>query len=270
MGTNLLTSTDAAALLSVGVSTIKRWADEGVVPCVRTAGGHRRFERARLIAHAAQLRAESISQCETGRWLSALLSDGSIHEVLSVLHMARHRHGAWWGVAEELGAVLGELGRRWMEGSISILQEHTATERLNRGLTMVMAAMPLSPGAPTALLLTAEGEEHTMGLSLVELCAREAGWATRWAGRNMPFDDLDRAMTSGGAPTLLAVSASVFSQSAEDLSQQCEQLESIAERHGIILALGGQGPWPAAPRYGARFGHFEAFVHLLSDIQAPP
>ena len=41
----LLTSTEAAAIASVGVSTIKRWADQGTIPYVRTVGGHRRFER---------------------------------------------------------------------------------------------------------------------------------------------------------------------------------------------------------------------------------
>ena len=259
-----MTSTDAAALLSVGVSTIKRWADEGIVPCVRTAGGHRRFQRSSLVDLLTQTQAEALSEGATGRWVSALLSDGSIHEVVSALHMARHRAGAWWSVAAQLGVVLGALGQRWATGEITILQEHRATERLKRGLTMVMASMSVPQGAPTALLMTAEGEEHTMGLSLVELCAREAGWATRWAGRNTPLTDLARAMAEGEVPTLLAVSASIFSRGAEDLERQCEALEAIAEHHGILLALGGQGPWPESPRYACRFGHFETFVELLA------
>ena len=38
-----LTSTRVAEILGVTASTVKRWADEGSLPCERTAGGHRRF-----------------------------------------------------------------------------------------------------------------------------------------------------------------------------------------------------------------------------------
>jgi excisionase family DNA binding protein len=34
---------DLAKLLGVDDSTIKRWADQGEIPCVKTLGGHRRF-----------------------------------------------------------------------------------------------------------------------------------------------------------------------------------------------------------------------------------
>ena len=41
---NLMTTRAVADLLGVGVSSVKRWTDEGKLTCVRTAGGHRRFE----------------------------------------------------------------------------------------------------------------------------------------------------------------------------------------------------------------------------------
>jgi excisionase family DNA binding protein len=40
-----LTTVEASNLAGVGLSTVKRWADQGLLPHVRTAGGHRRFER---------------------------------------------------------------------------------------------------------------------------------------------------------------------------------------------------------------------------------
>ena len=43
MSDQRLTSTRVAALLGVTASSVKRWADEGLLACERTAGGHRRF-----------------------------------------------------------------------------------------------------------------------------------------------------------------------------------------------------------------------------------
>ena len=40
-----LTTTSAARMAGVGVSSIKRWADDGKLRTVRTPGGHRRLIR---------------------------------------------------------------------------------------------------------------------------------------------------------------------------------------------------------------------------------
>ena len=49
MSTDLMTTREAAELLGVGTTSIKRWADDGTLECVRTAGGHRRFPRAAVL-----------------------------------------------------------------------------------------------------------------------------------------------------------------------------------------------------------------------------
>jgi len=43
-----LSLSEASALLGVHASTLRRWADSGRVPCQRTPGGHRRFNRRML------------------------------------------------------------------------------------------------------------------------------------------------------------------------------------------------------------------------------
>jgi len=45
-----LTLGEAARLLGVAQSTMRKWADQGVVPAIRTHGGHRRFRRGDLEA----------------------------------------------------------------------------------------------------------------------------------------------------------------------------------------------------------------------------
>ncbi len=46
----MVTTTAAAKLLGVSTTSVKRWADADMLPCVRTSGGHRRFPRAALLA----------------------------------------------------------------------------------------------------------------------------------------------------------------------------------------------------------------------------
>lgn len=40
MAQDRLTTADAAKIAGVATSTIKRWADQGLLPFTRTAGGH--------------------------------------------------------------------------------------------------------------------------------------------------------------------------------------------------------------------------------------
>ena len=43
MADELLSTREVSDMLGVGTTSIKRWADEGELECVRTPGGHRRF-----------------------------------------------------------------------------------------------------------------------------------------------------------------------------------------------------------------------------------
>jgi excisionase family DNA binding protein len=40
-----LTAGEVARLLHVSPKTVSRWAAQGLIPCLKTLGGHRRFQR---------------------------------------------------------------------------------------------------------------------------------------------------------------------------------------------------------------------------------
>ena len=48
-GIHFLNSEEAAKVLGVNVSSIKRWTDEGKLECIKSGGGHRKF----LMSHLA-------------------------------------------------------------------------------------------------------------------------------------------------------------------------------------------------------------------------
>ncbi len=59
----LMTTRAVADLLGVGVSSVKRWTDEGKLVCQRTAGGHRRF----LTSEVERFRREQLSDSRESR-----------------------------------------------------------------------------------------------------------------------------------------------------------------------------------------------------------
>jgi excisionase family DNA binding protein len=55
---SFLRSAEAAAILQVSPKTVARWAQQGLLPCQRTLGGHRRYPEPAIRALAASLRRE--------------------------------------------------------------------------------------------------------------------------------------------------------------------------------------------------------------------
>lgn len=53
-GERLLTTREAADILGVGPTTVKRWSDEGKLPAIKTAGGHRRYRETDVMAMRQQ------------------------------------------------------------------------------------------------------------------------------------------------------------------------------------------------------------------------
>jgi hypothetical protein len=147
---------------------------------LRTHGrGQRRFYREDLEAFPRE-QADALPRAAKG-WTDIVLH-GSPLEIQGQLFRARDRLGAWHAVGNELGVGLAEIGMRWARGEITVIQEHIATENLSRALERAVEAIPCSARAARCLLATAEDDVHTLGLSLVELCLREAGWARSGAG----------------------------------------------------------------------------------------
>ena len=256
----ILSVGQAAELLDVGVSTLKRWADSGVIESFRTAGGHRRFGRDAV----ERLRTRRREGGPGPGWLALFIDEADLHVLASELLRARARLGSWWSVADEVGQVLAALGERWAQGEMSVLEEHLASERLARGLAWCVQSIPLPKNAPTALLAVAEGDDHTLGLSLAELTLREAGWRTSWAGRRTPLGDLVNAIHHREVG-LVALSASCISCDVE-LRELHAVLAPAARLAGVELVLGGEGAWPEKPGYGHRLRSFEELHQLLTSL----
>ncbi len=264
---DLLTTVEACRLAGVGPTAIKRWADGGRLQCVRTAGGHRRFRRSELQALLRTLAPQSAAPGEWDEWIDALLDQEGPFLVEALLLKERAKQGSWTRVAGRVGALLAEVGDRWARGSLTVAEEHMASDRLRRALTRVVESIPLQPGSPACLMAAAEGDTHTGGLALTELTLREAGWRVIWAGAPMPVEELVTAIRQW-RPRMVALSASVASKPSALLAEAARVAEAC-RAHGAVLALGGRGHWPAIPvESGRRFEDFESFASFAAATAA--
>ena len=260
----MLTTTEAAEVAAVAPSTIKRWADEGILPFSRTAGGHRRFER---FAIERLLREQPVSVSSedpvASAWVRCLV-DGRRHEIDGRLLEARDRLGSWWRVADELAVALAEIGKQWECGRLTVAEEHVASDALARALARVGDALPIRLDGPKCILACAGEDEHTLGLSLAELCLRELGWTPLWLGRRTPVAEVVR-LVSGGRVSMVALSASALLSDEQALRAITDEVGAVCKEQGVALLLGGAGAWPAQPSFGVRVTSFAAFHDFLAE-----
>lgn len=244
--TTFLSTGEIGRILGVSVATVRRWANAGLLPSQRTAGGHRRFSLA--VAEQLAQQGGGVDRGLDG-WVRLLVTPGEALSVDAALLGERSRAGSWAGVADTIAGVLDELGQRWHGGEVTVTDEHVATSRLGRALARAADGLPIRPGAPRALLATVEDEAHTLGLALVELCVRERGWSVAWIGRDTPTEHLVRRVSIGGADALM-VSASVARQ-APELEVAARALAEVCAAQRVELVVGGRGPWPERLEHGA-------------------
>ena len=270
---DLLTSTQVAELLGVGASSVKRWADSGRLPCVRTPGGHRRFLRdeveralAPSLRGAIPLRAV---EDQATRWYDLLAAGTGPFELRMALASDFERQGAWWRVAEGIAMALTEVGERWRRGVLTITEEHTASESLSRAVARAAEAQIVPENAPVCLLMTPPGEDHTLGLGLAELIARAQGWETRWVGSGAPLDEIEAVMDRGEVQMVTVAALAHLSEPSvlEDVSRR---LVAASERNGVAVVLAGSAEWPDPPFASRvrRARNFEQFADALRGAKA--
>jgi len=85
---NWLTLSEAAKLLDVHPTTIRRWANNGDIPVLVTPGGHRRFSTIDMARFARERSAMRHVNGLTGLWATKALANAR-HEVVA------HRQDSW-------------------------------------------------------------------------------------------------------------------------------------------------------------------------------
>lgn len=110
------------------------------------------------------------------------------------------------------------VGEAWMRGELQVFEEHLYTEQVNVALRSAINAFPRAPlGEPRVLLTTFPGEQHGMGLLMVEAMLVPEGVQCVSLGTQTPLDDIRRATVAHKAHILaLSFSGSFTLRAAVD------------------------------------------------------
>jgi DNA-binding transcriptional MerR regulator/methylmalonyl-CoA mutase cobalamin-binding subunit len=96
-------------------------------------------------------------------------------------------------VLETLPPLNRAVGDAWMRGELQVFEEHLYTEQLQVALRTAINAFPRQTGTPRVLLTTFPGEQHGIGLLMVEALLVPEGVHCISLGTQTPLEDIRRA-----------------------------------------------------------------------------
>lgn len=245
----LWTTTSLARAFGVGVSSIKRWTDEGALKSVKTVGGHRRYHLDDIhdFAHrqglpTAGLPSLPLDEPETlpedpealGLRLRDAARAGRSEEVRSLLARgfldAVDRPGF---LDDVLGEVLTQIGELWARREWGVEEEHRASYAIADAVDRLRPSQP--PKGPLATLACPPGELHDLPLRLARVILEWTGWRTDYLGADVPWSAMRDALERQSPAMLLFTARNGERFDSTDFVE----LTSHCGRLGIAVGVGG-------------------------------
>lgn len=96
-------------------------------------------------------------------------------------------------VQDVVAPLITRVGEAWSRNEIGIFEEHLFSEHLKKLFRTTLANMAPQAGSPRVLLTTLSGEEHTLGLLMVEALLTVEDAYPLTLGPQTPIDEIVRA-----------------------------------------------------------------------------
>jgi MerR family transcriptional regulator, light-induced transcriptional regulator len=162
------------------------------------------------------------------------------HDAAALQHVLANmlmRQGLQRFVLDTITPLNRLVGEAWMRGELQIFEEHLYTEQLQVALRTAINAFPRQLGTPRVLLTTFPGEQHGLGLLMVEALLVPEGAQCISLGVQTPLEDIRRAALAHKAQLVALSFSSVFPvrQATEGLSALRRQLPDT-----VTLWAGGE------------------------------
>lgn len=252
----LLTPRQVARAIGVSDASMKRWCDKGLLPVVRTAGGHRRLALDNVIQFLRRSGHELVRPEVLGlppttgkgdatierarcRLRDALIAGDVESFVQFVLNLFLAGHSACDICDRAVAPAFHDIGTRWQHGQLEVYEERRGVQVCKCGLHQLGQVLPSIPvDAPHAIGATLEGDAYALPSTMVALALREAGWRAEFYGCGHPFSTL-RAAIRNVRPRLFWLSVSHIASMSDFLESYPLLYREAVECH-VAFAVGGR------------------------------
>lgn len=256
-------SKEAAQILGVNVSTIKRWTDEGKLHCVKSSGGHRKFlvhhlagfftQNKKYASKATIFPVETIEDFQLSHYilkgdfnylrkyvldLAMYFERERLFKILQGLYLAQHPLPIIYD--QFIYPILRKIGHLWETGEISVAEEHVASQNIRDLIIRLRAVSALPPSDKgTALCLTFSGDLHDIALKMADYLLETNHYKVLFSGQMTPALSIEELLKTF-RPRLVILS-STYVEDVSATQQQLDVIKSFASNYGFKLFGGGRG-----------------------------
>ncbi|MBP3949599.1 cobalamin B12-binding domain-containing protein [Bacillus suaedae] len=200
---------------------------------------------------------------ESSKRLAHAFLQGDIHSSWQIVQEHINQGMNSYYIYEHLlSKAMYSIGDMWEENIITVADEHIATGVCDFILSRyAFNHINTNNHDKRAMFFCVEGEEHFLGIKMVNALFQENGWDVRFLGPNLP---LEYALYSiqNFKPHVVGISVSLSTQLPQ-LEEYVNKINSLKERPDIIIGS----------RLGPMLSIFENmpnvhFIHSLQEIRA--
>lgn len=256
-------SEEAARILNVNVSSIKRWTEDGTLECVKTAGGHRKFTMQHLAKfleeHKTKTTRANLFPIESDEDLeinarilkadyeflidylleqSRLCHRDRVQRVFNGLYLAQHPLPE---IYDRLVApVLQINGDLWEQGQISVVEEHFSTQTIRDCLIRLQGIIQIpAKKIGTAFCLIMSQELHDVAIKMVDHILELKGFRILFSGQMTPSMKIEKIFEIY-KPDRVYISSTIVTD--VNLTQaEFDKICYIAQAHNARVFVGGRG-----------------------------
>jgi len=281
-----------AQRLGVSESSVKRWLDQGTVPIVRTAGGHRRVSQDSVDRLLEQLkttsgfprlselaeegvaehglrpgRTEGAGSCSDTTATESLVESfrlsllrGDERSCRQLVEQMIGRGNSPSTAADLLiTPAMHGFGHQWEKGELAIYQERRACGIALELIVGLRHQLPIPASGPVAIGGSPEGDMYQLPTALVELALCERGWQAKSLGTNLPMSEFVKAVEEY-SPSVLWISMSCLTDDERFIRDFNQMVERLPPETAVLI--GGRAATDSIRPKLRYTGHCDSIRHL--------
>ena len=256
-------SLDAAKILGVNVSTVKRWTNEEKLECIKSIGGHRKFmmdhfteflgKNNKKVSKINVFPIEEDSDLEISHHIlkgnfdfladyvleQAFLSNRNrVQHVMNGLYLSQYPlHEIYDNLITH---VLYKIGDLWESDEKTITEEHIATQTIRDSIVRLQGIIRIpQQKIGKALCLNFSNEMHDIALKMVDHILDIKEYQVLFSGQITPLLKLDHVLQTY-KPERIYISSTIV-DNPELIQTEFDEICHLSEAQNVSVYIGGQG-----------------------------